>query len=46
MKAYLSEATDVLEQNGSSPEGLSEQQARQRLEQFGKNKLKEEKKPR
>ncbi len=44
MKAYLSEATDVLEQNGSSPEGLSEQQARQRLEQFGKNKLKEEKK--
>ena len=44
MKEYLSSAEEVLQEQNSSPEGLSSQEAAKRLEQYGPNKLKEGKK--
>ena len=44
MKEYLSSFEDVLKEQHSSPDGLSTQEAEKRLEQYGKNKLKEGKK--
>lgn len=44
MKEYLSSIEDVLKEQNSSAEGLSSHEAEKRLEQFGKNKLKEGKK--
>ena len=41
MKEYLSSAEEVLQEQNSSPEGLSSQEAAKRLEQYGPNKLKE-----
>ena len=45
MQAYLCDIETVLSDRESSLEGLSGQQAAQRLEQFGPNKLSEGKKP-
>lgn len=44
MKEYLSSVEDVLREQNSSEQGLSSQEAEKRLEQYGKNKLKEGKK--
>ncbi len=44
MKEYLSSVQEVLKEQGSSQEGLSGQEAAKRLEQHGRNKLKEGKK--
>ena len=44
MKYYLESSETVLQQMESSAGGLSEQEAQSRLEQHGKNKLKEAKK--
>ena len=44
MKEYLSSFEDVLKEQHSSLDGLSTQEAEKRLEQYGKNKLKEGKK--
>ena len=44
MKEYLTEAEDVLKEQGSDPNGLSEEEAGRRLETAGPNKLKEEEK--
>lgn len=44
MKAYLEEIAKVLQEVGSSIEGLSEKEAEIRLNETGKNKLKEGKK--
>ncbi|OUO95211.1 cation-translocating P-type ATPase [Cloacibacillus sp. An23] len=41
MKEYLSSYEEVLREQGSSPEGLSGREAAERLERFGRNKLKE-----
>jgi hypothetical protein len=45
-EAYLSEATDVLEQNGSSPEGLSSSRRVKDWNSLVKTSMKEEKKTR
>jgi len=45
MKAYCKEYQDVLADMGSTAEGLSAQQAQERLEKYGPNKLKEGEKP-
>ena len=44
MKAYLVSPEEVLQEQNSSPEGLSQAEAEKRLEKFGHNKLKEGKK--
>lgn len=44
MKEYLSEVSDVLEEQKSTEEGLSNDEASKRLEKFGPNKLNEGKK--
>ncbi len=44
MKAYLSDIDQVLTQSGTSKNGLSSQEAAQRLQKDGKNKLAEAKK--
>ena len=44
MKEYLSSYEDVLREQDSSAEGLSGREAAERLEKYGKNKLKEGKK--
>ncbi|MBO4591110.1 MAG: cation-translocating P-type ATPase [Eubacterium sp.] len=44
MKYYLEEYTDVLEEKGSNAEGLTEEEAKKRLEEFGQNKLEEKEK--
>ena len=44
MKEYLSSSAEVLEAVSSSVDGLSTKEAEQRLEKYGKNKLKEGKK--
>ena len=44
MKEYLSSVEEVLQEQNTSPEGLSSQEAARRLEQHGPNKLKEGKK--
>ena len=44
MRHYLNTADDVLREVGSTADGLSEREARERLERFGKNRLKEGKK--
>ena len=44
MKHYLHSAEEVFQEVQSSPEGISESTAQQRLEENGKNKLKEAKK--
>ena len=44
MKEYLTEAEEVLKEQGSDPNGLSEEEAGRRLETAGPNKLKEEEK--
>ena len=44
MKPYLTETEAVLANLGSSPEGLSDQEAAQRLTRDGPNRLKEGKK--
>ena len=44
MKEYLTEAEAVLREQDSSPRGLSAAEAGRRIERFGPNKLKEEKK--
>ena len=44
-KAYTQSTEDVLRQVDSTPEGLTTQQAQERLVKFGPNKLKEAKKP-
>ena len=44
MRHYLNTADDVLREAGSTADGLSEREARERLERFGKNRLKEGKK--
>lgn len=41
MKEYLSPYEKVLKEHGASPEGLSGREAAERLERFGRNKLKE-----
>lgn len=41
MKEYLTSYEEVLREQGSSPEGLSGREAAERLERFGRNKLKE-----
>lgn len=41
MKEYLSSYEEVLREQGASPEGLSSREAAERLERFGRNKLKE-----
>ena len=40
-KSYLKDAEDVLRETGSRQEGLTEQEAEERLKRDGKNKLKE-----
>ncbi|MDT8309717.1 MAG: cation-transporting P-type ATPase, partial [Bacteroidales bacterium] len=40
-KLYLKEKNEVLEQLNSAEEGLSEKEAQDRLERYGKNKLPE-----
>ena len=45
MKYYLEETGQVLDELGSSPSGLSAAEAKKRLAENGKNKLKEGKKP-
>ena len=44
MKEYLKSSQDVLKEYQTSEQGLSSEEAEKRLEQNGKNKLKEEKK--
>ena len=44
MKEYLSSIEDVLKEQNSSEQGLTSSDAEKRLQQFGKNKLKEGKK--
>ena len=44
MKEYLTSVEDVLKEQNSSPEGLTSGDAADRLEKFGRNKLKEGKK--
>ena len=44
MKEYLTEAAEVLKEQDSNPNGLSEAEAGRRLEAAGPNKLKEEEK--
>lgn len=44
MKEYLTDAEQVLQEQQSTEEGLSTQEAEKRLQQFGRNKLKEGKK--
>ena len=44
MKEYLVSPEEVLKEQNSSPEGLSQAEAEKRLEQTGPNKLKEGKK--
>ena len=44
MKEYLTEAAEVLKEQDSNPNGLSEAEAGRRLETAGPNKLKEEEK--
>ena len=44
MKEYLADVEQVLQDQKSTKDGLSSQEAEKRLEQFGKNKLKEGKK--
>lgn len=44
MKEYLCEVSDVLNELGTSKEGLESSQVTQRLEKYGNNKLKEGKK--
>ena len=41
MKSYELSAEEVLQQQNSTPEGLSAQEAAKRLSQYGPNKLKE-----
>ena len=41
MKEYLVSAKEVLENNHTSEQGLSAQEAASRLEKYGKNKLAE-----
>ena len=45
MKEYLSSIEDVLKEQNSSEQGLTSSDAEKRLQQYGKNKLKEGKKP-
>jgi len=45
MKYYLEESKAVLDALGSSPEGLSEEKARERLAENGKNQLEAQRKP-
>ena len=45
MKAYCQEFQDVLKSVDSTVEGLSSQQAQERLAKYGPNKLKEAEKP-
>ena len=44
VKEYLTSVEDVLKEQNSSPEGLTSGDAADRLEKFGRNKLKEGKK--
>ena len=44
MKEYLSSIEEVLKAQNATPDGLSSAEAEKRLEQFGRNKLKEGKK--
>ena len=44
MKSYLKKSADVIKELNSSENGLSKYEAEKRLEQNGKNKLKEAKK--
>lgn len=44
MRWYQTELQDVIEKLNSSPKGLSEDEARKRLEEYGLNELKEKKK--
>ena len=44
MKEYLSSIEDVLKEQNSSEQGLTSSDAEKRLQQYGKNKLKEGKK--
>ncbi len=44
MKEYLTDVEQVLQEQKTTKDGLSSQEAERRLEQFGKNKLKEGKK--
>ena len=44
-KSYTQSVQEVLQDLGVGPEGLSTEQAKQRLEQYGPNKLKEAPKP-
>lgn len=44
MKEYLREVTEVIDELGTSKEGLNSSQVTQRLEKYGNNKLKEGKK--
>ena len=44
-KTYTQSAEEVLRGLGVGPEGLSSAQAKERLEKYGPNKLKEAEKP-
>ena len=44
MKEYLAEANRVLDEQGSTTEGITEEEAARRLQEHGYNKLKEEEK--
>ena len=44
-KTYTQSAQDVLQQLGVTPDGLTTEQAQERLAKYGPNKLKEGEKP-